>query len=710
MRVPFVWLKEYVETFESLAQVAEEISSLGYPVAGTGTVGAAVRGVLVGQVASIAPHPKADRMKVCQIDLGDEGEAQIVTTAVNVRPGQKVAAALHGAILAGGTRIKRGRLRGVISEGVLCSADELGLSALDLPHDQRQGLIEMPEQSEPGTDVMDLLGLDQQLILLTPWPERNPGGLIGLARELAVRLERSLESPSLAPVEAIAEGCFQEPDPSLVCELGVLLLQGIKLEPSPAWMARRLRAAGVHTVMNVLDIVRYVMVETGQPLHVYDLDRLQPPLGLRLSQPGECLRLGEATRELPTGTWVVCDGRGPVAVAGVAVGSDFQVRPRTRRLLVKAARYRSGLVEESARRLGTVSESSRRFEAGPRASHLTLALQRASWLLQRLARGRLQSMQTWRCDEQPEFELNQDFLERHLGSLDPCWLDQALVAAGISFHRVGSQVRVNVPAHIVLEDLVRLRGVDRLEAVPATLRAAPSDELDVRRRLAMMGFSEVVSGSRPQPWLGLLELAGRRGQDELRLMEQVESELCLLVSGHDSAYLHLKGLLEMLAELAQAELTFEPAGLPWLHPGRSARISLGNAPLGWLGEPHPGQGDQVQSTLAVALIDRERLAARARPRGLFDPDGVRWVERDLAVLVPEQVWAGKVVDLARQAGGAMLVSIRCFDVYQGSQIPDGWKSLGLRVRLLCDRDPEVKSTLSRILGQLEQHLGARLRA
>lgn len=710
MRVPFVWLKEYVEIFEPLSQVAEEISSLGYPVAGTGTVGAAVRGVLVGQVTSIEPHPKADLMKVCQIDLGDEGEAQIVTTAANVRLGQRVAAALHGSLLAGGTRIKRGRLRGVLSEGMLCSADELGLSALDLPHEQRHGLIEMPEQSDPGTDVMDLLGLDQQVILLTPWPERNPGGLIGLARELAVRMERSLESPSLAPAEASATGWFEEPDPAIVCELGVCLLQGVKLEPSPAWMARRLRAAGLHTVMNVLDIVRYVMVETGQPLHVYDLDRLRPPLSLRPSKPGESLRLGDMVRELPSGTWVVGDERGPVAVAGVAVGSDFQVRPRTRRVLVKAARYRPGLVEENGRLLGIVTESSRRFGAGPRASHLALALQRASWLLQRLARGRLQAVQTWRCDDQPEYELEPAFLERHLGRLDPGWLDQALVAAGISYHRVGSQLRVSVSAHRVLEDLVRLRGVDRLEAVPATLRAAPTDELDVRRRLAMMGFSEVVSGSLPQPWLGLLELARRRGQDELRLMEQVESELCLLVSGHDSAYFHLKGLLEMLAELAQAELSFEPAELPWLHPGSSARISLGNAPLGWLGVPHPGRDVQVHSTLAVALIDKERLAARARPRGLFDPDATRWVERDLAVLVPEQVWAGKVVDQARQAGGTKLLLIRCFDVYQGSQIPEGWKSLGLRFWLQCDREPEVKAILGRILEQLEQNFGARLRA
>lgn len=701
MRVPFDWLKEFVELFESPEQVAQELSALGYPVEGLGAVGGAVRNVLVGTVRSIEAHPKADLMKVCQVDLGDEGEAQIVTTAANVRVGQNVAAAIHGAVLASGERIKRGKLRGVSSEGMLCSAFELGLSQMDLPQEQRQGLIEMPEHSEPGTDVLDLLGLDQQVLHINPWPGRNPGGLLGLARELAVRLDRSLDSPSLS-IPDIVESEFFRPSEHL-SEVALLALGSCKMEPSPAWMSRRLRAAGVHSVFNVLDILRYVMVETGQPLHVYDLDRLEPPLELRRSLAGEKLN-GVA---LIADAWVVADRRGPVAVAGVAVGADFQVRPKTRKILVKGALYRPGLVAENVARLGLTSESSRRFAAGPKPSHLNLALRRADWLLGRLARGKPLGRQHWRAPIEEEAALELERLERHLGPIEPIWVEQALVAAGLPFHRVGGRIAVpGVAEGHVLEELLRLRGLDHLEAVPPLLKAAPSDDLDVRRPLAMLGFSELVTSGAGEPWEALLEVA-RRHKEPLQLMEQTDGDLTLLVSGREGAYLHLKGFLESLAELAQAELDFEPGGPSWLHPGRSARVGLGSAALGWVGELHP---DAEHDGTALASLSLERLSARARPRGLVDPERQRWIERDVAVVLAESVWASKVTELARRAAGPLLLSVTCFDVYRGSQIPEGEKSLALRLRFGSERETEVSAAVTRVLSQLREQLGARQRA
>lgn len=702
MRIPFVWLKEFVELFEPSEQVAEEISALGYPVKGLGAVGGAVQKVLVGAVRSIEAHPKADLMKVCQVDLGDEGEVQIVTTAANVRVGQLVAAAPHGAVLAGGQRIKRGRLRGVLSEGMLCSAVELGLSQMDLPLEQRHGLIEMPEQSEPGTDVLDLLGLDQQVLHLDPWPGRNPGGLLGLARELAVRLERALDSPSLSQPET-PEREFVEPCPEFR-EVSLLGLQGVKIEPSPAWMARRLRAAGIHSVSNVVDILRYVMVETGQPLHVFDLDRLELPLRLRPSRAGERLKLGELERELPEGLWVLADGRGPVEVAGVAVGSDFQVRAKTRKVLVKGALYQPRLVAENVRLMGLSSESSRRFEAGPRPGHLSLALRRVDWLLQRVARGKPVGRQHWRGEAWEETELELEGLRAQLGPLEPAWVEQALVAVGLSHQRVGSRITVRgAGPQQVLEELLRLRGVDRLEPVAPVLKAAPSFVLDVRRRLAMLGFTELMTGGGGEPWEGLLEASRRRHHEPLRWMEQVDQELLLLVAGPDRAFQYLKGFLETIAELAQAELSFETSGPAFLHPGRSARIQLGNVVLGWIGEVQPG-------AVALASLDLERLASRGRPRGLTDPERERWIERDLAVVVADSVPVARVTELARKAGGAVLTAVRAFDVYRGSQIPEGEKSLALRLRFQSQRENEVEAALARILGQLREHLGARQRA
>ncbi|MEW6278981.1 MAG: phenylalanine--tRNA ligase subunit beta [Candidatus Eremiobacterota bacterium] len=719
MRIPFAWLKEYVEIFEPAEEIADEVRSLGYPVRGVCTVGAAVRGVLVGEVRSLQPHPKADLMKVCDLDLGDEGQAQIVTTAANVYVGQRVAAALHGASLADGVRIKRGKLRGVPSEGVLCSAADLGLSALELPADQRHGLIEMPEGSLPGADVLDLLGLDQKVVELAPWPGQLPGGLVGLARELAVRLERTLEPPSLFPQEEGPHESFLRLGDAPANGLAVQAFRQVKVEPSPPWMARRLRAAGVHCVNNVVDILRYVMFETGQPLHVFDLDTLGLPLEVRRCRAGE--KLGDTA--LPEGLWVVADQRGPVAVAGVLVGPSGHVRRRTRQVLVKAIAYPPQLVSENARLLGTNTESSRMFALGVRPAGPHTALRRAAWLLQRLARCRPQGSQSWApsVPRRAPLRVDSEMLRRNLGPVPPEWVDHALRALDERFTRTGAGpwlvASLRSPDEL-LADLARLRGYDRIVPEWPSGPPCPAPRGDLRGRLAALGYTEAVTCPRGEPARALLEAIRRwpRGEDgNTRLFELRQETVYLALMAPDGAYLGLKGALEHVAEVAGAALAFEPSGPAWLHPGRSARIfvrrsrQFSTAELGWIGEVHPAEAAGFPDSAGVACWDLGVWQDLVRPRPLRDPRLDPVEERDVAILVGEDVPVGRVCEVAATAGGIHVTSVRCFDVYRGSQIPEGDKSLGLRVRFATRREVEVQTALARILSALGQQLGARVR-
>lgn len=364
MRLPVGWLREYVDFDDDAAGLAERLTFSGVEVEGVETIGAACEGVVVGETLAVERHPNADKLTVCRVRYGDE-EATVVCGAPNVRAGGKYPFAPLGTTLPGGLTIERRKLRGVESCGMLCAADELGLSK------DHEGLMALDEVWAPGTPIAEVLGPPETVLDLEITPNRPDClSVLGLAREVAALYGTKRRLPAIElpvsgePVEELArvevedaEGC-----PRYV----VRVLRGLRIGLSPDWMRRRLEAAGVRAINNVVDITNYVMLECGQPLHAFDRRLLKEAVvRVRRAGPGEKMAtLDEVDRPLAPDMLVIADSAGPVALAGVMGGAGTEIRSSTTEVLLESACFKPALIRSTSKRLGLSTESSYRFERG----------------------------------------------------------------------------------------------------------------------------------------------------------------------------------------------------------------------------------------------------------------------------------------------------------------------------------------------------------
>lgn len=783
MRVPYTWLQEYVELEGSAEEAARLLAGVGVPVELIEREGAEITQVLTGRVLSVETHPDADRLKVTRVDVGTGTPLQIVTAATNVRVDQVVAVATHGALLAGGLRIKKGKLRGVVSEGMFCSAAELGIDSEDLPIEQREGILDLDPGIQPGREIHEVMRLAEEVLVLETFANRpDQLSLLGVARELAAKLGRPLRVPEL----------LEHPDsPELAGDLVEIrdlegcpryiarVIEEVRVGPSPAWMVRRLESAGMRAVNNVVDITNYVMLETGQPLHAFDMDRLAGGrVVVRRSQPGERLKtLDGDEHELPAGTLVIADAEKPVAVAGVMGGLDSEIGPETRRILLESACFHSRDVRRASLRLGLRTESSRRFEKGMDLQRVAFGSARAARLLESLA-GTVRPGLLDRgvpAPEPVEVLLRPARLRQVLGVEIPVERTRELLE-GLEFSCAPEEhgLRVRVPSHRqdvleeadLIEEVARHYGYDNL---PVTVPhgeprgAMPGeDEFEewVREAMARLGWSELLTPSlhhpeileryrlevepatvmnplsedqrvlRPALFPSLVEVVRRNlrvrnrelGFFEVsrvfRLQDQEVSEplhLGLALCRPQAGFLDLKGALEHFAALAGLEFEFEAAPEPWLHPGRAARIRLGEQVLGWAGEIHPRLAVELDLEVPVVLAELDlNLLAGLRAHRRYSPiSRFPEVERDLALLVTEEVPAGTLARRMGQAGGELVRKVSCFDVYRGAQVAPGHKSLAFRALLQAqDRtltEDEIQRVLRKMLKVAEREFSAHLR-
>ncbi|MBX6379019.1 MAG: phenylalanine--tRNA ligase subunit beta, partial [Clostridia bacterium] len=341
----------------------------------------------------VAPHPAAHHLWVCRVETGRGDPRTIVCGAANVAVGQLVAVALPGAVLAGGRRIEAADIRGVRSDGMICSAGELGLPE-DVAGDAAGGILVLDE-GRPGDDVRPLLDLDDAILVLdlTPNYAAHCQSILGVAREVAALTGSPLHPPD--PGLAVVPPGDGAPPVTVVVEdvaacrrYAARVVEGFRIGTSPLWLRCRLVAAGMRPVVNVVDVTNLVMLELGQPLHAFDLDRLHGTVRVRRALAGERLvTLDGVERELAEGDLVIADDGGPVAIAGVMGGLATEVRSETRRVLIESAWFDPGLVGRTSRRLGLRSEAAGRFEKGVDPSACLAAADRAAALMVRLAGG-----------------------------------------------------------------------------------------------------------------------------------------------------------------------------------------------------------------------------------------------------------------------------------------------------------------------------------
>ncbi len=391
MRTSINWLKDYVEFSETPEKLADMMTMAGVPVENIEYRGEGLSKVVAGRIDEITAHPNADKLLVCKVDIGGSA-VTIVTGATNLKTGDVVPVALAGAQLADGLEIGTANFRGIESQGMLCSGDELGMDAKIVPPELRDGIYILPADTLPGADALAVLGLDDVLLEFELTPNRaDCFHSLGLAREVAALTGGTLKKPMLMLKEESADkandlAAITIDEPSLCARFTGRILQNVKIGPSPAWLQRRVQAAGMRPISNVVDVTNFVMMELGQPMHAYDYNLLaKHRIIVRRANPGERLTtLDGVKRELTPDMLVIADAVQAVGIAGVMGGLATEVTNATRTVLLEAASFNGASIRRTSKALGLRSEASSRFERGVNTADIIRALDRAAQLLEEM--------------------------------------------------------------------------------------------------------------------------------------------------------------------------------------------------------------------------------------------------------------------------------------------------------------------------------------
>lgn len=520
------WLREWVDPDCRTPELVRRLTMAGLEVDRVSPVAGSFSGVVVGRVESVGPHPGADRLSLCVVDDGGGGR-RVVCGARNVRAGMKAPLARPGAeIRAGdgspGRTIEPAEIRGVRSEGMLCSAGELGLA------DGSDGVHELPGDAPAGKDVRELLGLDDVSISLDLTPNRGDClGVAGVAREVGALFEKPVTRPDIRPVESrLAEELPVRVAAAEECPryLG-RIIRGVDLSAAtPLWMRERLRRSGLRSIDPVVDVTNYVLLELGQPMHAFDRAKLAGRVEARLARPGEAITLLDGRRlDLADGTLVIADADGPVALAGVMGGRDTAVTARTRDVFFECACFSPRAVGGKARLYGLHTDASHRYERGVDHGLQRLAMERATRLLLDITGGEAGPVTeaVGRLPPPVEVGLRPDAVSRLLGTEIPRErIVDILTRLGFKVAEgADASLRVAAPSFRfdiaieadLIEEVARVHGYDNIPPAPGPGAGAPSAPPEarvglarMRERLAGLGYQEVVTYSFIDPALSAL--------------------------------------------------------------------------------------------------------------------------------------------------------------------------------------------------------------
>jgi phenylalanyl-tRNA synthetase beta chain len=514
LKISYRWLTEWVNTDLSAEQAAERFTLAGLEVDDLAAVAPPLDGVVVGEIIAVEPHPDADRLRVCRVS-GDSEERTIVCGAPNARIGLKAPLATLGTTLPGGLKIKPAKLRGVRSEGMLCSEPELGLG------EDAAGLMELPENAPTGKPLAVFLGLDDHVLEIDLTPNRADClSVRGLARELAALTGASLSVPDMPAVKALTDDRLDiellspEDCPRYI---GRIIRDVDVHAETPLWMVEALRRSGIRSLGPIVDVTNYVLLELGQPMHAFDLARINGGIRVRRPEQGERMTLLDGREvELDQDMVLIADHQGPLALGGIMGGEDSAVGDSTRDILLESAWFNPASIIGRSRRLGLATESAHRFERGVDPQLQRLAAERATALIIEIAGGRpgplLEANDDSFIPVNPEVRFRGDRLNRVLGAdLDPETVLEILERLGMQVETDDAGVfRVIAPSarrdieieEDLIEEVARVYGYDRLPSRRPggglTIRIPGENELPesaLRHQLCARGFQEIMTWS-----------------------------------------------------------------------------------------------------------------------------------------------------------------------------------------------------------------------
>jgi phenylalanyl-tRNA synthetase beta chain len=516
------WLREWINPQISTGQLVEQLTMAGLEVDAVEAAAGDFTGVVVGEVKSVQQHPDADKLRICEVSNGQE-EKQVVCGAPNVREGLKVPFAETGAVLPGDFRIKAAKLRGMESNGMLCSADELGLA------ESADGLLELPADAEAGKDLREFLQLDDSVIELDLTPNRGDClGIAGLAREAGVLNRQAVNKPVMPAVEAVIEDVYPVSlNAGQDCpRYAGRVIRDVNADAeTPLWMQERLRRSGLRSIDPVVDVTNYVLLELGQPMHAFDLDKLSGGIEVRTSTSGEKLELLDGqTVELNEGSLLIADKDKPLALAGIMGGAESAVGEATRNLFLESAFFNPVSMAGKARSYGLHTDSSHRFERGVDPSLQELAIERATALLLDIVGGKpgpliIEELQE-HLPPRRQVKLRRERIFRVLGlQIDDAEVEDILQRLGMGVEAQADGWAVSVPAYRfdvaieadLMEELARIYGYNQLpvSSQHGALQMKHTEEAvvnpgSVRRALVERGYQEAVTYSFVEPGIQAL--------------------------------------------------------------------------------------------------------------------------------------------------------------------------------------------------------------
>ncbi|MCG8709960.1 phenylalanine--tRNA ligase subunit beta [Brenneria sp. 4F2] len=580
MKFSELWLREWVNPAIDSEALSEQITMAGLEVDGVEPVAGAFHGVVVGEVMECAQHPNADKLRVTKVNVGGDRPLDIVCGAPNCRQGLKVAVATIGAVLPGDFKIKAAKLRGEPSEGMLCSFSELGIS------DDHDGIIELPQNAPIGTDIRDYLQLDDNTIDISVTPNRADClGIIGIARDVAVLNQLALTQPTIAPVEAtIADTLPIQVDVPQACPryLG-RVVKNIDLNAAtPLWMREKLRRCGIRSIDPVVDVTNYVLLELGQPMHAFDLDRLDGGIVVRMARENEALTLLDGNEvKLKSDTLVIADQQKALALGGIFGGEHSGVNANTQNVLLECAYFNPLSITGRARRHGLHTDASHRYERGVDPAMQFNAMERATQLLIDICGGQvgpvIEVTSAADLPARATITLRREKLDRLIGHhIADEQVSDILQRLGCQVTKSDAGWQAIAPSwrfdmdieEDLVEEVARLYGYDNIPNIPtqAPLKMTAHREADlslkrVKTLLVDHGYQEAITYSFVDPKIQALI---HPDEDALILPSPISAEMSAmrlsLWSGLLSAVVYNQNRQQNRLRLFESGLRFVPDG------------------------------------------------------------------------------------------------------------------------------------------------------
>ena len=799
MKVSIEWLEEYSDIDVDTVKLGDILTMAGQKVETIEQRGNDIKNVVVGKILEIKKHPDADHLVITKVDVGTE-ILQIVTGANNINVGDIIPIAKDGSELPGGKKIKKGSLRGVDSCGMMCSIGELGIDLNEFPNQIEDGIMILDKsfESKLGEDIVDVLNLKEDIIDFEITPNRPDClSVEGLGRETAVALGKDFKNPrknidelKVEDKEELEGLKVDIKAPDLCYRYIARIVKNVKIGQSPKWMVKRLKACGMRSINNIVDITNYVMLEMGQPMHAFDINSISGKhIIVRRANNGEKITtLDETERSLDENDLVIADEIKPVAIAGVMGGLNSEIESDTDTVVFESAVFYGGTVRKTSKKVGLRTESSSRFEKGLSAENALRAVNRAVELVEMLGIGEVVD---GKIDRYPtkqvkrEIKLEPDRINSLIGTnlskeemvdiLNKLDIKVENDVAYVPYFRMDLEQMADLA-----EEVARFYGYDKIdgslmksETTIGLRTKAQKIEKKIMETLQNEGFSEIYTYG----FINKKELEKCNIPDEVRKLsicisnplnddfkymrpstvpsmmntisfninqknEDVflfdisrnykninnvvesgevpleEKILTLGMYGKDCDFYILKGVIEnILEQISVNKYDIEKeVNNKTYHTGRCANIKVGIDSVATFGEVHPEvlQNYDIQKRVYLAEINLSKLTKYARENKKYvEVPKFPAVERDIAIIVDENVEVGKIEKVITKKAKRILENVKLFDIFRNEKIGENKKSvaysLSFRDKSKTLSDDEVNQTMENIIKELQKEFNAELR-